>query len=123
MTTQITIYPEPEHNLSPYQQRTAKAPDIVNDDFFGKDGLSFKSLVDAINPLQHLPIISTAYRELTGDTISSGARLLGGALFGGGIGFLAAIVNEISSETTGKDIGGNLYAAVTNQYSSTEKLA
>jgi len=123
MTTQITIYPEPERNLSPYQQKQGTgAPDTVNNDFFGEGGISFKSLVDLINPLQQLPIISTAYRELTGSTISSGSRLLGGALFGGGIGLLAAIANEISSETTGKDIGSNLYAAVTSQYSAIEKL-
>ena len=118
MTTEVTIYPLPEPNLSPYQVAHSHAPDIVNDDFFGKGGFSFKSLVDIINPLQQLPIISTAYRELTGDTISTGSKLVGGALFGGGIGFALAIANEIVSGSTGKDIGGNLFAAVSDKYQS-----
>lgn len=123
MTTQITIYPPPEPNLSPYQQRLTKAPDIVNDDFFGEGGFSFKSVLDIINPLQQLPIISTAYRELTGDTISSGSRLAGGALFGGGVGFLVALANEIVGENTGKDIGSHLFAAVTGKYEQSSELA
>jgi hypothetical protein len=123
MTTEITIYPLPESNPSPYQQRMLKTPDIVNNDFFGKGGFSFKSLVDIFNPLQQLPVISTAYRELTGATISSRAHLIGGALFGGGIGFAVAIANEIISDATGKDIGGNLFAAVSNQYKKTTSLA
>lgn len=122
MTTEITVYPEPERSLSPYQQRMAKASDIVNDDFFGQGGISFKSVLDIVNPLQHIPVVSTLYREFTGDNnISSGSRLVGGALFGGGIGFLAAIANEIASETTGKDIGSNLFAAVTNKYQEASK--
>jgi len=123
MTTEITVYPEAQRNLSPYQQRMTQAPDIVNNDFFGKDGLGFKSLVDMINPLQQLPIVSNIYRAVTGDTISTGARLIGGALFGGGIGFAAAVANEIVSEHTGRDIGDNLFAAVSDKYQATEKMA
>ncbi|MGQ3031076.1 MAG: hypothetical protein ACT60Q_22290, partial [Ferrovibrionaceae bacterium] len=34
---------------------------------FGDEGFSFKTVLDTINPLQHIPIVSTIYRELTGD--------------------------------------------------------
>ncbi|MDP6473864.1 MAG: hypothetical protein QF894_03030 [Alphaproteobacteria bacterium] len=37
--------------------------------FFGADGFGFDDFLDLINPLQHIPIISTIYREITGDTI------------------------------------------------------
>lgn len=120
--TQITIYAQPERNLSPYQQRNANAPDIINDNFFGAGGLSFKSILDTVNPLQQLPIVSTAYREMTGDTIATGSRLIGGALLGGPIGFAIALINEIVSGSTGKDIGGNLIAAVSDKYKATEEL-
>lgn len=120
---QITIYAQPERNLSPYQQRMENPCNIVNDDFLGNGGLSFKSVLDTVNPLQQLPVISTAYREISGDTISTGARLIGGALLGGPLGFAMALVNEIVSSSTGKDIGANLLAAVTDKYQKAEELA
>lgn len=120
--TQITIYASPERNLSPYQQRTEKPFDTVNNDFLGAGGVSFKSALDTLNPLQQLPIISTAYREVTGDTISTGARLIGGALLGGPVGFALALVNEIVAGSTGKDIGANLLAAVNDKYKKTDEL-
>ncbi len=120
---QITIYAQPERNLSPYQQRMEKPYDVVNDDFFGSGGLSFKSILDTVNPLQQLPIVSTAYREMTGDTIATGSRLIGGALLGGPLGFAVALINEIISSGTGKDIGGNLIAAVSDKYKATKALA
>jgi hypothetical protein len=122
MTTQITIHPQPERNLSPYQQRQANAPDIINDDFFGAGGINFKSILDIFNPLQQLPVISTAYRELSGDTISTGSRLIGGALLGGPIGLALALANEIIESSSGKDIGGNLMAAVSDKYKETGNL-
>ncbi|MEK6747067.1 MAG: hypothetical protein AABY33_08565 [Pseudomonadota bacterium] len=120
--TQITIYAQPERSLSPYQQRMEKPFELVNDDFFGEGGLSFKSVLDSINPLQQVPGLSTLYREVTGDTISTGSRLVGGALIGGPIGFAIALFNEIVGGVTGKDIGGNLLAAVSDKYSATDKL-
>ncbi len=122
MTTQITIYGEPERNLSPYQERQAGAFDFINNDFLGKGGLSFKSVFDTVNPLQQLPVISTAYRTITSDTISTGSRLLGGALLGGPIGFAVALMNEIVSGSTGMDIGGNLVAAISDKYKAINEL-
>ena len=53
--------------------------------FFSNDGLTFGDIIDVINPLQHIPVVSTIYWELTGDKISPAARMAGGALFGGPI--------------------------------------
>ncbi len=94
---------------------TAPAPqvpaaDTADEGFFGSDGLNFDDFLDLINPLQHLPIISTFYRAVTGDEISIGSRVLGGALFGGIIGFVAAMVNAFIADTTGKDIGEHVLA-------------
>ncbi len=38
---------------------------------------TFDDFIDVINPLQHLPIVSTLYRALTGDEISPQARAVG----------------------------------------------
>jgi len=119
MTTQITIHPLPEANLSPYQSRAPKAPDIVNDDFFA----NFADILDVINPLQQIPGISTAYRALTGDKISFGARIAGGFLLGGPVGLFASIANAIIEQETGGDIGKNLFAAVAGKYQEANQLA
>lgn len=77
---------------------------------FAEDEPSFWDLLDVINPLQHIPIVNTIYRELTGDEIGVAARLAGGTLFGGPIGFAAAAVNAAIESETGEDAGGHLLA-------------
>lgn len=79
---------------------------------WGDDGFSFFDLLDVINPLQHIPVLSTAYRAVTGDEISSGARLAGGTIYGGFVGAIFAAVNNFSVEDTGKDIPENIAAAL-----------
>lgn len=70
---------------------------------FGDDGLTFADVIDIVNPLQHIPVISTFYRKLTGDTIDPAMRIAGGALFGGPLGALASTmvvaVNEARRAT------------------------
>jgi hypothetical protein len=74
--------------------------------FFGEDGLAFEDFIDIINPLQQLPLISIAYREITGDEISAGARIIGGGLYGGPAGVIFAAANAAVVEASGgKDLG------------------
>ncbi len=80
---------------------------------FGKDGMTFGDFLDIINPLQQLPIIGTIYRAVTGDTIKPAARIAGGLLYGGPIGFVASLLDNEVEASTGRDIGGNLVAMVT----------
>lgn len=68
-------------------------------------GFSFWDLVDIINPLQHIPVVNTIYRELTGDQIGAVARIAGGAIFGGPIGAALGGVNAIAAQETGQDLG------------------
>ena len=44
---------------------------------FGDDGFTFLDFLDIINPLQHIPVVSTIYRDLTGDTLDYGSRVAG----------------------------------------------
>lgn len=70
------------------------------------------TLIDIVNPLQHIPVVSTLYREATGDTMSGIANILGGGLFGGPLGVVASVANEVVSAETGTDVGGNVMQQV-----------
>lgn len=77
---------------------------------FGPGGFKFSDFLDIINPLQHIPIVSTVYRALTGDQIEAGSRMAGGALFGGPIGLAVSVVSAMVNESTGKDPGEHAMA-------------
>jgi len=79
----------------------------------GTVDMDFWDFVDIVNPLQHIPVVSTIYRELTGDTIKGVSRVIGDGLYGGFIGLVAGIGSAIVAETTGKDPGEHLMAMLT----------
>lgn len=80
-------------------------------DMGGTDNsFGFGDLLDVINPLQHIPVVGTLYRELTGDTISETARMTGGAVWGGPAGLVSALANTITERQTGGDIGATALA-------------
>lgn len=66
-----------------------------------ESSLSFGDVIDLINPLQHIPIVSSIYRALTGDQISDPMRILGGALYGGVVGFAANLAYTVVDEASG----------------------
>ncbi|MCW5726331.1 hypothetical protein [Parvibaculum sp.] len=75
--------------------------------------LSFNDLIDTLNPLQHIPVVSEIYRGLTGDRISAHARVAGGALYGGPIGLVASVASLAIAGGSGEQgIGDRIYAAV-----------
>jgi len=79
---------------------------------------SFWDILDAINPLQHIPVISTIYRKITGDEMGYASRIAGDTLYGGLFGslisgFVAAVANVFVDSTTGKDIGEHMIASIT----------
>lgn len=85
---------------------------VPSKDTLPETGGGFGELLDIINPLQHIPIISNIYRAATGDTISPTGRILGGTLFGGPLGFLSGVGSTLVAETTGKDVGEHILASV-----------
>jgi len=76
------------------------------------DGPGVGDFIDLINPLQHLPVISTIYREITGDQMSAAANMVGGALFGGIPGLIGSVANVAFEAGTGKDIGSTAIDAL-----------
>jgi hypothetical protein len=70
-----------------------------------KQSLGFSDLLAAINPIQHIPIVGSIYRAITGDTMSPTAEVVGGALFGGIIGAVTSLADVVFAQATGKNVG------------------
>jgi len=115
--------------VSTAQSHTAKAvhesvaPQTLNREsnkssgIWEKESFSFWDIIDAINPLQHIPIISTIYRKITGDEMGYASRIAGDTLYGGVLGnmvssLVSAVANVFVDSTTGKDIGEHMMATV-----------
>ena len=79
-------------------------PDYKNEQF------GFGDLVDMVNPLHHIPLVGSVYRGITGDEIKPIGKIIGGGVFGGGIGAASGLVNVVIESETGKDIPENAYA-------------
>jgi hypothetical protein len=107
METLATVAPKPLHHVD---AAPVANTDHVGFEAFGEDGPTFFDILDIVNPLQHIPIVSTLYRAVTGDEIDPVPRVAGGALFGGLIGAVASLVNVVIEELTGSDIGEHVLA-------------
>jgi hypothetical protein len=94
--------PAPTERWGP---RGLETEDIATGSFFAHGGpASFSDFLDIINPLQHLPVISSIYRAITGDEIGAGARAVGGMIYGGPVGMIAAGVTAMFEEASGGNV-------------------
>ncbi len=99
--------------VEPLQQVSAPKEIDKPSGAWEKSTFGFGDFIDMINPLQHLPVISTIYRQLSGDEMGSAPRMIGGAIFGGLLGswvsgLASAVANVFSTNATGKDIGDHV---------------
>lgn len=80
----------------------------------GADGSAlgnlFDTVVDTVNPLQHIPGVSSAYQAATDDTMNPIASMAGGFLFGGPIGLMAGAAQSFLEMVTGKSVAQNVIA-------------
>jgi hypothetical protein len=91
----------------------ASAPDATRDAGpSDSTDFSFHNLVSIFNPLQHIPVVSTLYRALTGDTIGPLERVAGDTLYGGWMGMASSVANLVFEKATGKDFGDSVLAFV-----------
>ena len=79
----------------------------------GTAHMTFGDFIDMINPLEHIPVISSVYRAVTGEKINPVSRVAGDILYGGVLGAASAVFGGVSAvadagleEQTGKDSGG-----------------
>ena len=76
------------------------------------ESLSFFDFLDLINPLQHIPIVSSIYRELTGDTIRPEMQMAGAGLLGGPVGLLIAGAHAVFEAENGRGVGEEMLAQI-----------
>lgn len=117
--------PRPLRDVDLYAEGNsfAESDGLAVERLFGKDGIGFKDLLDIVNPLQHLPVVGTIYRALTGDTLAPGSRILGGTLFGGIGGFVTSLVNAVVENETGSDFGDKALALFQGGAAPEQRLA
>lgn len=107
-----------ESGLSYTPSRAVRKPEVAK-----AEGLSSWDLLDLINPLQHLPFVSSLYREVTGDTIRPEIKIAGGAALGGVFGMVSNLADVVFEQATGKDIGATLVAALVGDVPEAVQLA
>lgn len=80
---------------------------------------SFGDFVDMINPLQHIPLVSSIYRAATGDTINPVSRIVGNIVYGGPMGIASAILgglgggaDDLIEQNSGQDSVGGVIASL-----------
>jgi hypothetical protein len=117
---------EPVAMYVPKERLDADGNKVADENGFGADGFGFDDFLDIINPLQHIPGVSSVYREITGDELSPGARNIGGMIYGGAIGLAVSVVNSAIEEATGKDVGAHvisLFSTDEEEAAPTEMVA
>lgn len=81
----------------------ARPPFPAEEQTAARSGRStFRDILHALNPLQHLPVVGMIYRAVTGDTISPAVRIAGSVvtsmLMGGPIGILGTAIGCLAEE-------------------------
>ena len=87
---------------------------------FGTDGPTFLDFLDIVNPLQHLPVVSSYYRKLTGDTIDPVPLIAGSTLFFGPIGGAISGTNLVLEQISGRNFNEHVMAFISD--GSTAKI-
>ncbi len=96
--------------------RDITAPAQKDSDGVPEIEMSFADFLDMINPLQHIPVLSSVVRAVTGDEISPAARVAGDALYGGIFGVASAGVGALGA------LGDEAVAALNDGQSASEFL-
>jgi hypothetical protein len=104
-----------------------RTPDIASahsdKPLFGEHGIALSDVIDILNPLQHIPFVSSLYRELTGDTISPTCNIIGGTLMGGPIGLIGSVCDTVIAQEQGKGVGDSLVAMLSPADSTQTQIA
>jgi hypothetical protein len=80
-------------------------------------------VLDVVNPLQHLPVVGTLYRAITGDKIGTVEKIAGDTLYGGLWGAIGSVADVAFEAATGKDFGGTMLAMVTGGHDAPSAVA
>mgnify|MGYP000182467125 CR=1 FL=1 len=91
---------------------TEKAPTVNLSDtlsgVFGDDGLGIKDGFDALNLLNHVPIVSEVYQNVSESHVSAASKLTGGLLYGGVTGLSFSALDLAVEYVSGSSISENI---------------
>lgn len=62
----------------------------------------WQDVLDVVNPLQHLPVVGTVYRAITGDKMGDVEKVAGDTLYGGPLGLVSSLADVAFEKITGK---------------------
>lgn len=82
--------------------------DSITEFSFGNNGLELSDAFDSVNILQHIPIVSSVYQNMTEHDISAVAKLTGGYLYGGPLGLALSAVDLTVESLTGHSVNNTL---------------
>lgn len=99
--------------LEAFASATVTHIDVHPDTASADSGPSFRDFLDAINPLNHIPIVSDIFEDATQHEPSTLSKLVGGSIFGGPIGFVTSLAGVIYKGETGQSVVSSAYAALT----------
>src|SRR5271163_2714831 len=97
---------------------TVTAPAPTRSHLWDGASFGFTDILGALNPLQHIPIVATIYRAITGDTIGNVARVVGDGIYGGVLGVASGAIDVATTEATGEDIGQHVLDTIEDLFSS-----
>ncbi len=91
---------------------------------------SFSDFLDMVNPLQHIPVISSVYRSVTDEKINPVSRVAGDIMYGGVFGVASAVMGAVGAAAdsmieaqTGKDAVGFVLASLSGDDTASAKTA
>lgn len=95
--------------------KIASAADVPVADVKDSSKVSFWDMLDLVNPLQHIPVVSSVYRAVTGDEIHPEFRMAGNFITGammGPVGLAVGLTSASVDYATDKPVGDHLLDAV-----------
>jgi len=76
----------------------------------GEGGFDLKDGFDIFNILQHIPIVSNVYQEVSGEDISGISKIAGGYLYGGMFGLAFSALDLAVESYSGRSVSDSLLA-------------
>ncbi|HEY0265228.1 MAG TPA: hypothetical protein VGC16_00660 [Rhizomicrobium sp.] len=100
----MSVYSPVYHAIVPSPAGVHTAPMPAAGGNGGEDEGFFHHILDIVNPLQHLPVVGTIYRAITGEHIGVVEQIAGDALYGGLWGAVSSVAGVAFQSLTGKSV-------------------
>lgn len=98
----MSVYSTEYHAMVSSPSAVSESVTVSAGSTASQDGGFIHHLLDVVNPLQHLPVVSTIYRALTGEHIGAVEKVVGDTLYGGLWGAVSSVADLAFQGITGK---------------------